>query len=304
MKRSRQIVPVTLILFLIFASGCSKNLFRQDDLESDRLLGANSLEGVAEESAAATPSPSGGEDQSVSGQNGGAGSAGAERGGEGGGLTGDGGEKALAPGPGPSGEETVGGRDVFSGLDEKPGAPRDFGSAAQGMPGDGSTGSFSAEPFSGEGGGLPADGGAQGETPEPFLPEKGEDQVASLPEEEALRLLPFRPSDSLQDIHFAFDKHDLDDPSRAILQENAAYLKSHPAFKIEIQGHCDERGSNNYNISLGERRARSTKSYLVSLGIDKNRMRTLSYGEEKPFCLESNETCWYQNRRAHFVVAD
>jgi len=275
MKRSRQIVPVTLILFLIFASGCSKNLFRQDDLESDRLLGANSLEGVAEESAAATPSPPGGE-----------------------------GEKALAPGPGPSGEETVGGRDVFSGLDEKPGAPRDFGSAAQGMPGDGSTGSFSAEPFSGEGGGLPADGGAQGETPEPFLPEKGEDQVASLPEEEALRLLPFRPSDSLQDIHFAFDKHDLDDPSRAILQENAAYLKSHPAFKIEIQGHCDERGSNNYNISLGERRARSTKSYLVSLGIDKNRMRTLSYGEEKPFCLESNETCWYQNRRAHFVVAD
>ena len=72
-----------------------------------------------------------------------------------------------------------------------------------------------------------------------------------------------------------------------------AYLKSHPDIKIEIQGHCDERGTNRYNISLGERRAQSTRSYLISLGIDESQIRTISYGEERPFCFESNEDTFY-----------
>jgi peptidoglycan-associated lipoprotein len=178
-----------------------------------------------------------------------------------------------------------------------------FGSAEPGMPGNGSSGSFSAEPFTGDRGqgGI----GEKDETPEPFLNEKGEEMVASLPQdEEVRRLLPYHSTNSLTDIHFAFDRYDLDDKSRAILKENAAYLKVHPVSRIEIEGHCDERGSNAYNISLGERRVQATKSYLISLGVDESQIRTISYGEERPFCFESNEACWYQNRRAHFLVSE
>ena len=115
------------------------------------------------------------------------------------------------------------------------------------------------------------------------------------------RLLPFSASDDLKDVHFQFDKYDLDSRSEEVLRQNAAYLKGHPNMKIEIQGHADERGTNNYNIALGERRATSTKRYLMSLGIEGDRIHIISYGEEKPFCFESNESCWQQNRRAHFL---
>jgi peptidoglycan-associated lipoprotein len=75
-------------------------------------------------------------------------------------------------------------------------------------------------------------------------------------------------------------------------------------LRVEIQGHSDERGTNNYNIALGERRANSTKKYLVAQGVDSNRVNIISYGEEKPFCtISSNENCWFLNRRAHFRVA-
>jgi peptidoglycan-associated lipoprotein len=107
----------------------------------------------------------------------------------------------------------------------------------------------------------------------------------------------------LKDIHFNFDQYDLDSNTKKILEQNATYLKSHPDMRVEIQGHCDERGTNNYNIALGERRAHSTKKYLMAQGVDSNRMNVISYGEEKPFCSDSNENCWYQNRRAHFMVA-
>lgn len=224
-------------------------------------------------------------------------------------MPGEGGEKVPEPGSGFSGEKNIGEQDIFAGGYEKPEPRTDFGSAEQGMPGNGSTGSFSAAPFVGDrgegGNGLAGEAGKKEEIPEPFLSEKGEETVASLsPEEKALRLLPFHPSDSLRDIHFAFDRFDLDENARAILRKNAAYLKSHPELKVEIQGHCDERGSNSYNLSLGDRRARSTKSYLVSLEIDESRIHTISYGEERPFCFESNEECWYQNRRAHFLIAE
>ena len=107
----------------------------------------------------------------------------------------------------------------------------------------------------------------------------------------------------LKDIHFNFDQYGLDSNSKEVLQQNAEYLKQNPEMKIEIEGHCDERGANNYNIALSERRADSTKRFLVSQGIDSSRISIISFGEEKPFCFDSNEGCWFQNRRAHFMLA-
>jgi len=118
------------------------------------------------------------------------------------------------------------------------------------------------------------------------------------------RLLSFKSETKLQDIHFEFDRYDLDDRTKQVLQQNATWLRDNPNARVEIQGHCDERGTNNYNLGLGERRAIATKKYLVALGVDASRLYTISYGEEKPFCLESNEMCWHDNRRAHFMVAD
>jgi peptidoglycan-associated lipoprotein len=91
-------------------------------------------------------------------------------------------------------------------------------------------------------------------------------------------------------------------PTRC-LGKTADFLKNYPQLKVTIEGHCDERGSTEYNLSLGDRRASAVKQYLISLGISGDRMSTVSYGKEKPFCMESNETCWQQNRRGHFVMA-
>ena len=117
------------------------------------------------------------------------------------------------------------------------------------------------------------------------------------------RVRSFEVSTGLKDIHFKFDKYDLDSDSKRILQGNAEFLKSNQDLHVEIQGHSDERGTNNYNIALGERRAHSTKKYLVSQGVDSSNVSVISYGEEKPFCFSSVETCWFQNRRAHFMVS-
>jgi len=117
------------------------------------------------------------------------------------------------------------------------------------------------------------------------------------------RTLPFKDTSALQDIHFKFDRDDLDDESRATLRRNASFLKANSSAVIEIQGHCDERGTNNYNVALGERRAHSTKMYLVSQGVSARRIHTISYGEERPFCFDSNNACWQKNRRAHFRIS-
>ena len=117
------------------------------------------------------------------------------------------------------------------------------------------------------------------------------------------RTLPFKETNSLQDIHFNFDQYDLDEDSRNTLRKNVSYLKANSSEVVEIQGHCDERGTNNYNVALGERRAHSTKMYLVSQGVSARRIHTISYGEEKPFCFDSNAACWGKNRRAHFRVS-
>lgn len=122
--------------------------------------------------------------------------------------------------------------------------------------------------------------------------------------EQEARLLPFKNDLQLKDIQFAYDRYDLDEDTKAVLQNNANWLRSNPDAKVEIQGHCDERGTNNYNLGLGERRAQATKNYLVALGVEQGRLFTISYGEEKPFCFQSNEGCWRDNRRAHFMVAE
>ena len=109
-------------------------------------------------------------------------------------------------------------------------------------------------------------------------------------------------SSLLKDIHFDFDKYDIRPQDAEILKENAALLKKYPKVKIQIEGHCDERGTNEYNMALGERRANSTKNYLISLGIPAERMTTISYGEERPVDPGHNEEAWAKNRRAHFVI--
>lgn len=106
----------------------------------------------------------------------------------------------------------------------------------------------------------------------------------------------------LQDVHFDYDRYDLRSEDRDVLQQNADWLKKNAAAKVEIEGHTDERGTVEYNLALGAKRAKSVKDYLVSLGISGDRLSTISYGEELPLCHDANDACWSRNRRAHSVV--
>jgi peptidoglycan-associated lipoprotein len=108
----------------------------------------------------------------------------------------------------------------------------------------------------------------------------------------------------LDDVFFELDKADLSDADRASLQKDAAYLQKWPSVKLLISGHADERGTAEYNLALGERRAATTRDYLVSLGVASSRMNIVSKGKEAPFCTESSESCWAQNRRGHFTVTE
>ena len=107
----------------------------------------------------------------------------------------------------------------------------------------------------------------------------------------------------VQDAYFDLDKADIRSDARTALAKTADFLRNYPQVRVVIEGHCDERGSTEYNLALGDRRAAAVKEYLVSLGIGADRMSTVSYGKEKPFCMESNEDCWQRNRRGHFVMA-
>jgi peptidoglycan-associated lipoprotein len=104
------------------------------------------------------------------------------------------------------------------------------------------------------------------------------------------------------DVYFSYDESSLSDDSRTKLSRNADLLKAQMRLNMTIEGHCDERGTNEYNLALGERRASAVKSYLSSLGVTADRMRTLSYGSERPVCTEHEESCWSQNRRAHMII--
>ena len=106
----------------------------------------------------------------------------------------------------------------------------------------------------------------------------------------------------VQDAFFDYDTYDIRGDAQAVLAKDASYLVSHPDIKVVIGGYCDERGSNEYNLALGQNRADAAKNALVTGGVAANRIRVLSYGKEKPFCSESTEECWQQNRRAGFTI--
>lgn len=106
----------------------------------------------------------------------------------------------------------------------------------------------------------------------------------------------------LGDVYFDFDKYDLKSDARERLAKNAEFMKAHPEFIFTIEGHCDDRGTSEYNIALGESRANAAKGYLESLSTGST-ARTISYGEERPLCTEATESCWWRNRRAHFVIS-
>ncbi|MBN2382377.1 peptidoglycan-associated lipoprotein Pal [bacterium] len=106
----------------------------------------------------------------------------------------------------------------------------------------------------------------------------------------------------LEDINFDYDQYALTFEAREVLARNAIFLKRNMSVMIQIEGHCDERGTAEYNLSLGQKRADSTKAYLVSMGIESRRISTISYGEERPLDSGSNEYAWAKNRRAHFLI--
>jgi len=107
----------------------------------------------------------------------------------------------------------------------------------------------------------------------------------------------------LQEVYFDYDKSDIREVDRAVLSKNADTLKKFDFLKVTLEGHCDERGTVDYNLALGERRARAAYDYLVSLGVPAERLRTVSYGKEIPVCSDSNEDCWQRNRRAKLTVS-
>jgi peptidoglycan-associated lipoprotein len=112
----------------------------------------------------------------------------------------------------------------------------------------------------------------------------------------------------IQDAYFDYDKHDIRPDAEKALRDDAQTLatiiRQYPDFKLVVQGNCDERGSDEYNLALGQARAQQAKEYLVTLGLPAAQMDTISYGKDKPVCTEHNETCWQKNRRAHLAAAD
>src|SRR3989442_941522 len=112
----------------------------------------------------------------------------------------------------------------------------------------------------------------------------------------------FSESAALKDVHFKFDRAGIQPAPAGILTANATWLKANARALVLIEGHCDERGTNEYNLALGQRRAYAARDYLVSKGVDVNRISLISYGKERPVCGEHAEACWARNRRAHFLV--
>ena len=142
-------------------------------------------------------------------------------------------------------------------------------------------------------------------TPPPAPPPANPDVTPSMDEYERIRQTPWDQIERmglLQDIHFDLDSAELRDGDRQTLTKNAEVLKKFDFLTITLEGHCDERGSVEYNLALGEKRAKAAHDYLVSLGVAASRLKAVSYGKEIPLCTESTEECWARNRRDHFGV--
>jgi len=114
----------------------------------------------------------------------------------------------------------------------------------------------------------------------------------------------YRAHEALTPIYFDFDKATVRPGDVKILDANAAWLNANPGYLVLIEGHCDERGTSNYNLALGDRRAKAAMNHLVARGIKSDRITIVSYGEERPVCTEHNETCWSKNRRAQFLIKE
>ena len=128
------------------------------------------------------------------------------------------------------------------------------------------------------------------------VPSINEDNISNRSLEDLNRDSPFKPA------FFALDSEDLDDAGRAVVAANAEIMKKYPSWVVTVEGHCDERGTAEYNLALGERRAVAVRTYLVALGIAPDRVRTVSYGKEFPFDTAHAESAWAKNRRAHFII--
>jgi peptidoglycan-associated lipoprotein len=165
-------------------------------------------------------------------------------------------------------------------------------------------------PTGGPAAAAPAPTAAPATTPEPVSPAASpasrpeSTMVAAAPTAERPAPRDFAPVAALRTIHFDFDRSDIRPADAKILDGNAEWLRANPKHLVLIEGHCDERGTNEYNVALGERRAKATMNYLMSRGVAASRMSTISYGEERPACSGQNEKCWSQNRRAAFLAKE
>jgi peptidoglycan-associated lipoprotein len=143
-------------------------------------------------------------------------------------------------------------------------------------------------------------------TPPPPPPPAPAEPAPRVPSEEEVfagkSLADLNAEKPLGDVFFALDSAQLGDETRPILQKDAEWMKRWTSTKIMVEGHADSRGTAEYNLALGERRATAVRAYLVSLGIGADRIQVVSKGKEAPFCTEENEACWQQNRRGHFVI--
>ena len=117
-----------------------------------------------------------------------------------------------------------------------------------------------------------------------------------------ITILANKPTTLLQDLFFEYDQSTIRSEEIAVLQENAAWMLANPGKKIVVEGHADQRGTNEYNLVLGEKRAKAVQQYLIQLGVDSSRMSVNSFGEERPFCKTEDDTCLQENRRAHFRI--
>jgi len=139
-------------------------------------------------------------------------------------------------------------------------------------------------------------------TEEVKKPATAEEWEAGKVEKGELTVNDYNRMGVLKDIRFDFDKYNINPQEAQILQEDARWLLANPTVQVLIEGHCDERGTNEYNLALGERRAQSAKAYLIALGVRPERFKTISYGEEMPLDSGHNEIAWAKNRRAHFLI--
>ena len=133
-------------------------------------------------------------------------------------------------------------------------------------------------------------------------PDRWEQEQPTVDDLENRTIAEWNAQGVLQTVYFGFDRDDLNDEGRRIVKDNSAWLQRHPDFNVVVEGHCDERGTIEYNLALGERRARAVRDYMVNLGLQDGRVRIVTFGEERPVDSQSNEGAWSQNRRGAFVL--